>query len=364
MEKSETIKKQNYKLDVLKFIYCIAIMLVHSNQLQSANSTSILFCGGWLAVDFFFIVSGCLMAETALEKWNCNSEYSTIKYIIQNIKSLFPYVFLSFVFCLIIRYGSSVKDIIKGLGGSIFELSYLRMSGIQSWYSNDLTWYISAMMIAKLVLFPLLLKYKHKFTTVFCSFGSIIILGYLSYTYGRMGITYTWTGIAYVGLVRAFLGLMSGCVCYELAKYLRTFQFRKFGKVLIRLVEYFLVAITLFIMHFRDSFSKSGYLDFFCFIFLFILVTIVFSDQTIIKSIGTNQTVLKLCLFLRKYSLSIYLNQYVFLLIAKKGVCFANSFWMELLIYVCCTFVIALIALPFIKVEKKLFYWMRKLIIQ
>lgn len=52
--------KRNYTLDFLKFVFAIIVMLFHSNSLTS-DQGQMIFLNGRIGVEFFFLVSGCLM---------------------------------------------------------------------------------------------------------------------------------------------------------------------------------------------------------------------------------------------------------------------------------------------------------------
>ena len=58
--------KRNAKLDALRFLYAVPVFLVHSSNFHPKGY---LFPGGALAVDFFLILSGYLMAVSIDKKY-------------------------------------------------------------------------------------------------------------------------------------------------------------------------------------------------------------------------------------------------------------------------------------------------------
>ena len=52
-----------YKLDILRFIFAICVLAHHTYLLNTPNKECILF-GGYRAVEFFYIVTGFLMANS------------------------------------------------------------------------------------------------------------------------------------------------------------------------------------------------------------------------------------------------------------------------------------------------------------
>ena len=65
MEKVKA-QKRNGELDFFKLLFCIVVISFHSGYfIQSENGY---FKGGSIAVDFFFVVSGVMMARNAAKK--------------------------------------------------------------------------------------------------------------------------------------------------------------------------------------------------------------------------------------------------------------------------------------------------------
>lgn len=65
------MKKRNTLIDWIKLLYAIPIMLVHSNHLIQGTyswQNATIMPGGYLTVEFFFIVSGYFMAASAARR--------------------------------------------------------------------------------------------------------------------------------------------------------------------------------------------------------------------------------------------------------------------------------------------------------
>ena len=58
--------RRNYVIDLLKFIFSIVIVLYHINtlDLQPRGGGYLIAKSGFIAVEFFFIVSGYLLAQS------------------------------------------------------------------------------------------------------------------------------------------------------------------------------------------------------------------------------------------------------------------------------------------------------------
>ncbi len=212
------------------------------------------------------------------------------------------------------------------------------MSGIKASYSNSMTWYLSAMMIAKLLLYPILRRYKTSFSVNIAIFAAFILAGWLSMTCGCLGATMTWNGVMYIGLLRAFLGLLTGCICYEFASYISGIKFSSVGLIGLHIIKLLLLFYILFYMQFSDQ----GIGDYVVFIAMFFLVAIVYSG------------VIKLSIFnkkipwLRKMSLAIYVIQGAWLLVISRYE-FQAGFEIELLLYLLGTVLSALLLVIVVK---------------
>lgn len=58
--------KRNQIIDIAKLVFCIGILLNHTNSLNGVNKSNIIMQYGFLGVEFFFVVSGFLMAKKSI----------------------------------------------------------------------------------------------------------------------------------------------------------------------------------------------------------------------------------------------------------------------------------------------------------
>ena len=64
-------QKRNGFIDIMKMIFCMGVILNHLNTVSiSSQMNSIVMRYGFLGVEFFFIVSGYLMAKNAARTFN------------------------------------------------------------------------------------------------------------------------------------------------------------------------------------------------------------------------------------------------------------------------------------------------------
>ena len=125
-------------------------------------SNNNIFEAGSIGVEFFFIVSGWLMTKKAL-KLNVENEKlgeNTFEFIWKKVKAFFPYMLISYICALILHINISHLRKYQ-IVNTIWDLLLLRISGIKYWHGVlGVAWYISAMLVCMIVLYPLIVKYK------------------------------------------------------------------------------------------------------------------------------------------------------------------------------------------------------------
>lgn len=293
MEK-ETQKKHNGVISLWKFIFSIMIILYH----YATSTEWQYFKNGYLGVEFFFIVSGYLMTKSALKVENKEIGKTTWKYIWRKVKELFPYILIAYVISIFVK--SSFREFkTYQYVRSIWNLLLVDMSGIVTTYMLGQTWYISAMLISMLILYPLIIKYKKNFIYLIAPIIVLFVGGYVSHVYGELNLAYTWNGLVQEGILRALFELSLGAISYEIVEKMKKINFTRIGKVLLTLIE-ILGIVIVFIIACRQS---KNY-DFIALGLLTISIIIAFSENTIFYKYINN----KFFYYLEKLSLPIYLN--------------------------------------------------------
>lgn len=181
---------------------------------------------GWkLAVEFFFIVAGLLMAYEYDIK---NTEY--LQYISKRILRLWPHYIFSFVVFIVVSMimdGGGVKfsQLFLELRYSILEIFMLQILGIGNYAKNHgAVWYVSALMISTVFLYGLLKRFGTKKSIRLLMCIVCIFVGYCArFVFGDMCIvTYeTSEGLCLIpGLVRGISEMAIGIECYYIGKWL------------------------------------------------------------------------------------------------------------------------------------------------
>ena len=292
-------KNRNGKIDFYKFLFAIVVMLYHFSC--STKYDQEFFTKGYIAVEFFFIVSGFLYAKSLSKFNNQNNSIvkDSIKYVINKYKSFFPYHIFASVITLIytsVYYDWGLISIAENIVNNIPNLLLFHMTGISNMEFVMHEWYISAMLIVMFILTPIIMKDHEKFIHYIAPIIALFSLGFLNNKFDTINLVLHWTGFSYAGIIRAFGEICLGCFCYAIYE---THVFDKFNKTFLLFIEWGCFLFTLFYAF--NLFNLN--LDFPIVFVIAIGVTVAFCDKC---SLGIFNN--KVVYFLGKWSFAIYMN--------------------------------------------------------
>lgn len=249
--------------------------------------------GGWIGVEFFFILSGYLMAreENSIPLVSSDSVGpDTARFILKKVKRLFPYLAFSVVVNFTVwsipfggvtlRY---LEHAISGLLNFIFAFS----AGFPSdaFFYLGYSWYISAMILCMLLLFPLLHKNRKMFNCIYAPLIVLFGMGLFAFKYRGVGFVSSKDWVLSNGILRASFGLSLGCLSYVAAEKLQSYNFTRFGEKLLSVLLLIGTAVVSYRIIFLDANSIN---DFLLIFLLAAIVTIAFSEKSAIHfSLGT-----------------------------------------------------------------------------
>lgn len=235
------MQKRNAALDLWKFLFTVAIVLYHAKNLASRFTP---LASGYLAVEFFFIVSGALMAASAARK---SSDMSgslgrdTMLFLRHKIGGLLPNYYVGWFIAFLVTQLSNrypLRRIAVNLVKAVPELTFISELGFRFPFSNGACWYISAMLLAIMILYPLLRKTGEGFYTCWAPLIAVFFMGA---TFMQSDALITPHGLLfgflYKGMARAIMGVALGCVCYRVSVWLRSLELTRLSVWLLTAVE-------------------------------------------------------------------------------------------------------------------------------
>lgn len=300
-------KKRNGEIELLRMFFTIAVLLLHSNYVSNGEDMPY-FYGGWLGVEFFFIVSGYLMAayEDCLPPDKRKIGSQTWRFIAKKATRLYPYLIFATITQFIgwsIHTESGLFSVgkIKLAITALLNLIFPYSLGFKDFFYVGFSWYLSAMIYAMFILFPLLRINRNAFVGIIAPLVTVFGLGFYSFHYSNLGYVNQANFILSNGLIRGLAEISLGCICYSASKKMRNIMFTKMGGYILSFIE----ISCMFVVAARIIFLRNvGSVDFVVLALIAIVATISFSG----KSKTAFEISGKLANFSGNFSLALYLN--------------------------------------------------------
>lgn len=357
------VKTRNGAIDFWKFIFSIMVVQFHSSNLTKIKTTP--FVGAAIAVEFFFLVSGYLMAASIsrYREDDIQTGRDTRNFMLHKIRGLCPEIFIAWGIGFVVQHiakknvtpASLVKDLMTG----VWDMFFLRESGLEGFKANPAAWYISAMLLAMLVLVPLFFKNRDVFLNVWAPILAIASLGYLSKNVGDLRGPTDWLGFCYKGWLRAVGELCMGVICWGICQNIIKLRLSKLARTLLTMLELFcyLGVIAWSYEH------KGSQMDFVMLLLFAAGVVVTFSGKSLFSSFFNKPLVY----FLGKISFPIYLahNYWSHALVRiYPGQTYAMLYPKYVLATLCTTAVIYLTAAAFRKIAPGFFAVCRRMLLE
>ena len=304
--------KRNGKIELLRFVFCISIIIYHIStrfyEKKIVFDDFKLFHAGYIGVEFFFIVSGFLLAKSAMKPNDAKLPLGTqtVSFMRGKIMSLIvPHTIVFFVAfatgCIVLntKLSEVPVDFVKALPC----LFFLQKSGIPYYTVNAVEWYICSMLFSMLIIYPMCKKYKKTYTNVIAPVLGIMLIGYLVYKYSTLKYIKVYDVFTYKCNINAFAQINLGVCAYAISQKLKTLKLTRLDRIALTVIEAACYAFALF---FSLGYFSIKY-DVYSLMALFIAVPITFSDTSLFGEMFNN----KFVYFLGRLSLYAYLIQVV-----------------------------------------------------
>ena len=296
--------KRNGAIDFLRFFFCILIVLRHSVH-ALPEDTTLVMPGGAMGVEFFFVVSGYLLACSAYKRVNNGNPINTAEdtniFMKNKLRSFSTELVVASVFSMIIYPLTLIPqgpyEILVDFAKKIWNPLLLSAAGFG--VTNEI-WYLSAMIIIMLAFYPLLIKFFNSFVRIVAPLIAIFVLGYLSNAFTSLLDPSYFTGLLYKGMIRAIGEIALGVAIFPLIQALSKPSLTKRAKTLVTVGAFLSIIFAYLIIQFRSD--KK--LDFLCLLFITTGVILTFSHQGILADKFDN----KVSFWLGKISLPLYLS--------------------------------------------------------
>lgn len=321
------MRKRNGKIELMRFLFCVSIVIYHINKSMWGRK-KVLFWrftparNGFIGVEFFFVVSGFLLAQTIYRHYGCGAPSvhreretvqaqpiadETLHFLWRKIKGLLPYhFFYSFLMLLLMIPSLDTKLLVKRVISYIPGLFFLYGTGLSSSFFLNIEWYLSCMLIAFAIIYPLCRKYYINFTHLFGPLFALMLLGYLSLNIGSLGGVKLVSGLTRHCTNRALAEITLGTTCFEISRWLKGKTFSTPQRLLFSLTEagcYFCTFVYIY------TNLKNQQYDFYILLLLCVAVTISFSQCGLLGTCTLFEN--RVCDYLGAISMPIFLFQVI-----------------------------------------------------
>ncbi len=312
-KQSGKLSQKNTGVELMRFVFAVIILLGHAfTEFATAKTPFGVVRQGAIGVEFFFVLSGILMAKTAFEKQASiprtteQIAKATPRFIAKKYLAIFPTHIVTFV----IMFGELIwfqsldsTQALKKLVFTLPEIFLVHMSGIKLAIINQNDWYISAMLFAMLIVYPLLMRWGKVFTRAISPVLFLLIFGYLYQSTGTMAPSSTVVagGLFLKGTLRGIAEISLGTTVYEFIVTLNKTQLTAFGKAVIKIIEFLCYSFTVFV-----SLTKLNPKWYFSFVFILSVgLAITFSRY----SISANLPPYRVITWLGSISMTVFVCQ-------------------------------------------------------
>ena len=150
------MKKRNGNIELMRFVFCVVIILFHINSRIDVTLPSVLpgeyfsfFRRGCIGVEFFFLVSGYFMAASAKKNYETKSiARSTQSFMYKKFLGIYPYHIVACVTNIVLLKAASIlishKNVSRNLLAMVPELFLVDYSGIYAKHGMTTAWYLGA----------------------------------------------------------------------------------------------------------------------------------------------------------------------------------------------------------------------------
>lgn len=269
---SSMLKCRNSSIDLLKLLFAITVVLFHFGGRQGVNMVT----GGYLVVEGFFMITGYFMMNSASKARENDIARDTLRFISRKYSS----IFLPLLFSVTAIYKNyALKELPFEIIYMLSEILPLQITGMHTLASTGVSWYLSAMLLALLILYPIARTAGKKFSKIICPILVFVIYGSLCLKFKQLNII---TDLYYelpirAGLLRGIAGICTGCMIYECVKATEKHKLTRLGEICFLVAE---IVCVVFITVTICSHAKQV-TDFFTLPFFFVLIYSFFGRKSL-----------------------------------------------------------------------------------
>lgn len=218
-EMKEIHHNKNLDLELMRFVMILAVCLLHFSEDFGGGHKGI--GGGYLGVDFFFLVGGIFLAK---HYDRCKSAESPViqarEYLKARLKRLYPPYLCAVVLMVMIsfvRNHFSLYWLLNHLYETKWQYLFLHYLGADVLFEMRSIWYMSVyVVISYLVYF--LLAYREELFVGLAPIFFLLIMVHIYVIYGSLSMQSAYEGWISGGVMRGFAEMSFGTYLYCISR--------------------------------------------------------------------------------------------------------------------------------------------------
>lgn len=300
--------QRNSYIDMLRVLFCIFVCLFHWGGEH--------FRGGYLGVDFFFVLSGFFLIKEVERKRDILAQgnvYTNCRsYLWKRICRFYPHFALMFLVLLILKvFVLGINSFHNFLLKAFWEVTFMQNIGLTptSQILNGSTWYLSAVLIVSYLIYYLLQKNYDLYLHILAPLSIVFTFCYFNQRFGHIDVASPIVVVTTTGIIRGFAEMSLGCLCFKVVAHLeqiqivKTLPFRAFQSVM----EICMLGL-ITLMCYRSGHTSK---DFVLVVFCAVLIISASLGGSLLSQICATSFVNPICQELGKLSFVMFLNHEV-----------------------------------------------------
>lgn len=270
---------KNGAIEFMRFVMILGVCIHHYCGLMP---------GGYLGVDFFFILSGFLL----MQHFEAGAQgdvpvREAFHYTKKRYFRLFPYYICAFMCAWMIQaLLNKGWTIVEFLRDSVWELLMLESFGMTENLVIGPGWYCSALLIAGFFVYYFLCRHKIMYLYGIAPVSLFLFFAWMSRNFGTLNRWTQYDTVICTGTIRGFAELGLGCICYQLCStYKNSIHQMKYNRMVSAIIEFGCVVY----IYYVERFKGESYEDFICVIVMAVLITSLFCGNSMISGLFNNK---------------------------------------------------------------------------
>lgn len=301
-----------YEVEILRFLAAVTIICYHAHKQLFGDPSFVgfnfsFFCHGYIAVEFFFVLSGILMGRKLYELRDDHSQLvgkETVSYTFRKIERIFPEALLATLIDIIVITtiaNMTLMQCFKYFVDSFWSILMVKAIGFYSVGANGVLWYITILIIGTVILYFLGRKNYDTFVRIVFPLGGLLIIGYIDYSTGMLSGVYQPMGFGFKCFWRGIAEMAIGCSLYE---YIIAHKERPVRKAIL-VFNTVLLFVCLICLLIYATFNCSREYEFHSLFIIIVVLWLLFTGNNYVSGLFKS----RFWGFLGQISLTMYVNQ-------------------------------------------------------